>query len=177
MNGLLKAASWAVAGLVVVNACAGVGYLLVERQLESARRPAMSAIGGKFPAFSGVDVSGQRWVATDAPCRIVRVTADSCEFCGIDKPAYEALLDVAREARCEVIELSPRAGQMARNERLAVVQLSFVDTDLGSVLAPFVAPQTIILDGAWTMKWIGRGMFSENTLASSMATVRSLAVD
>jgi hypothetical protein len=58
---------------------------------------------------------------------------------------------------------------MAYDPRPGVVQLKYVDADIGSALFPFVTPQTIILDADWSVRMTRRGVFDESSLASSIA--------
>jgi hypothetical protein len=160
----------------MVTNLAGIAYYqYLKLQAAKTREPPVSATGSKFPVFSGVDVQGAQWQAGDAPCRVIRVTDDSCSFCKKDEPAYEAVLDAARRASCEIVELAPKAGSMAHNPRPSVVQLKFIDTDVGDVLSPFVTPQTAILDRSWSLRMHRRGMFDDKSLADGIALLRALA--
>ena len=170
-----RIATWGLAGLLVTNAAGIAFYFSLKTQLAKTREPPVSAIGSKFPSFSGVDVNGVNWVSRDARCHVIRITDDRCSFCKKDKPAYEAFLEAARRSSCEIIELSPKSGNMADDPRPGVVQLKFVDTDLGAVLSPFVTPQTVVVDEDWSLKMTRRGIFDEKSLANSIALVGELA--
>lgn len=177
MKILEKLGTWAVLGLMSFNVVAMGCVLLLQKKLDGVREPVASVVGGRFPAFSGVELSGAMWEAGDAPCRVVRVTADNCAYCDRDKPSYETLLSAALLASCEIIELAPKAGQMSSAPRPGVVQIKFVDTDLGPVLAPFATPHTVILDRDWTIKWTRRGMFDQDSLADSVALLATFTTE
>lgn len=157
--------------LISANVLGAACYFVLKVQLRREASPPSAAIGGSFPRFSGVDVYGLPWSFRDAPCRVIRMTADNCSFCIRDRPAYDALLASARNASCEILEMSPKSGQMAEDPRPGVVQLKFVSADLGSVLSPFVTPHTVILDRDWSLKWTRRGMLDQKSLASGIATL------
>lgn len=175
MNMWAKLRSWGLAGLMVFNIAALGYYLVLQKRLDEVKEPPVSAVGGRFPTFSGVAITGAKWEAADAPCRIVRVTSDNCPYCDSDRSSYETFVAAARLASCEIVEVSPKAGNMTLDPRPGIVQLKFVDADLGPVLAPFVTPQTIILDRNWTLQWTRRGMFDEKSLASSVALLHTFA--
>ncbi len=64
---------------------------------------------------------------------------------------------------------------MAYNSRPGIVQLKFVDADVGAALYPFVTPQTIILDNHWSVKLTKLGVFNENSLAGAIALLNNFA--
>ena len=132
-------------------------------------------MGAGVPAFSGVDVGGAKWESKGAPCRVIRITDDHCAFCKKDKPSYAKLVEAARRSSCEVIEVAPRAGSMAYDPRPGIVQLKFVDADLGSVVGSFVTPQTVIVDKDWKLLANRRGIFDEKSLNSTVALLESVA--
>lgn len=175
MKGWFRFCTRAMVGLMAVNIIAAACYFLLQERVRKLRQPVVAEAGSAFPAFSGIDVAGARWKARDVPCRVIRVTDDKCSYCRKDKPSYAAFLDAARSASCEVIELSARAGQMAEDPRPGVVQLEFIDTDVGPALFPFATPHTVILDNAWSIQWNRRGMFDEESLEAGIAVVRELA--
>jgi hypothetical protein len=162
-------------GLMAFNVAAAAYYFVLQGQLKSARQPRVVEAGSQFPVFSGVDLSGGKWAAGDAPCRVIRITNDDCHFCKKDKPSYAKLVDAARQASCEIVELAPKAGTMAKDPRPGVVQLKFVDADLGPVLAPFATPHTIIVDKNWTLKLNRRGYFTEEALSEGLSVLGSFA--
>lgn len=92
-----------------------------------------------------------------------------------DKPSYEKVLQAARAASCEIIELAPTAGKMSEDNRPGVVQLKFVDVDVGAVLAPFATPQTVILDANWAQKFNRRGAFDDKALAENLSVLTAIA--
>jgi hypothetical protein len=175
MKTWIRAAIWGLFLLTGVNVVGTAYHFVLQRQLRTARAPEKPPIGAKFPKFSGVDVRDVKWEARDAPCRVIRVTDDQCVYCSKDKASYDAIVDAAQAVSCEVIELSPRAGGIAGDDRPGVVQLKFVNADLGLFLAPFVTPETIILDRSWSLQLAQRGMFDDETLASSLALIGRLA--
>jgi hypothetical protein len=177
MNIWSRFTTFALAGIIVAITAGGIYYFTLKQQLHAAeRRPALT-VGGKFPAFSGVDVLGMKWEpGKDARCRVIRITEDSCPYCGKDKPEYAKILAAARRASCEVIEIAPRGNGMAYEPRSGVVQIKFVDTDVGGVLHPFITPQTVIVDGDWTVKANRRGIYDRRAVARSLAVLDAYAV-
>ena len=170
-----RIATWSLVGLITANVAGAACYIVLQKQLLRSRRPQPSlAVGEQFPAFSGVDVRGARWESKNPPCRVIRIADDSCAYCKKDKPSYEKFVDAARRASCEVVEMSPRAGGMADNPRPGIVQLKYVDADVGAPLFPFVTPQTIILDRDWSVKWTRRGIFDDKSLAASISLLGTL---
>jgi len=167
--------TWTLVSLMAINIAGTAYYFVLKRQTNRAKPQPALAEEHRFPAFSGIDVLGAKWEARDAPCRVIRIADDQCSYCKKDKPSYTRLVDAARRASCEIIEISPRAGGMAHDPRPGIVQLKFVDADIGSVLFPFVTPQTVILDGNWSVKMTKRGMFNEQSLESGMAILGKLA--
>lgn len=165
--------AWTLLGLMVINVGGTAVHFLLNARAEKLRAPRVIGTGSSFPAFSGVDIHGVAWRAKDAPCRVIRITDDNCAFCKKDKPAYASFVEAARRASCEVIEIAPMAGKMAADPRPGVVQLKFVDADIGSVVAPFATPQTVIVDGSWNLKWNRRGIFDDLSLADGMAVLGS----
>jgi hypothetical protein len=168
-----KIASMALVALIAINIAATAYYFVQIRQIRQAKPRASLAESRKFPMFSGIDLKGSKWKAGDAPCRVIRITDDHCAFCKKDKPSYEKIIAAARNASCEIIEMAPNAGAMAYDPRPGIVQLKFVDSDIGSVLYPFVTPQTIILDRDWTVKMTRRAIFDEKSLAAGLAILGS----
>lgn len=176
MKAWSRIATWSLVGFMAINIAGTACFFVLQAKMRQAKpRPAL-AEGAKFPNFSGIDVRGASWQPrAAAPCRVIRIAEDHCAYCRKDQPSYEKLVDAARHAACEVIEVAPAAGGMADNPRPGIVQLKFVDGDIGSVLFPFVTPQTIILDRDWTVRMTRRGIFDDQSLASSMALVGSLS--
>ncbi len=164
--------SWSLIVLMGANIAGSAYYFIVKRQLAKTKAPMVANIGSEFPRFSGVTLKGEQWSSRDLHCLIIRVTNDSCAFCKRDKLLYATLLDASRKSSCEVIEMSPKAGEMVEDSRLGVVQLKFVNTDLGSVLFPFATPQTVILDSSWSIKWNRRGYIDMKALQQSLAVLR-----
>lgn len=177
MKVLPKIATWGLVSLMAVNIAGTAYYFALQGQFRQAKVSAKAALadGSKFPAFSGIDLRGARWEAGDAPCRVIRIADDHCAYCKKDKPSYEKLVDAARHASCEIVEMAPRGNGMAYDPRPGIVQLKFVDVDVGAVLFPFATPQTIILDRDWSVKMTKRGIFNEQSLASSIALLNTFA--
>jgi hypothetical protein len=156
-------------GAIAVNISLGA--------LNLALRKWPDVLKGKtsFPVLSGVGVNGEEWKAGDKPCHVLRVTRDDCPYCAKDKPKYDAFLDAARQANCEIVEIAPQAGGMAANPRPGVTQLKFVDNALGSTVYPFVTPQTVVLDGQWNVRWQRRGIFSDDSLVRGISVLGTIA--
>lgn len=161
-------------GLMAINIGGGALHFLLKKQVAKAQAPAPIELESTFPAFSGVDVEGVAWHAKGGPCRVIRITDDNCAFCKKDKPSYARFVEAARHASCEVIEIAPMAGKMAADPRSGVVQLRYIDADIGVATAPFATPQTVIVDGNWKLKWNRRGIFDEKSLVASLAVLDSL---
>lgn len=157
---------------MLINIASAASYFAMVRQAEKMRVPQVPVEGNALTISSGVDVQGRRWKSRDAPCRVVRITDDDCPYCQQDAPKYSALINVARAAGCEVLEVAPKAGQMAENLRDGVVQLKYIDADLGPHMFPFVTPQTLIVDRSWVVRWSQRGILDDGSLAASAAAVR-----
>lgn len=125
-----------------------------------------------IPRFHGTDLVGNDWHPSAAPCRVLRLTADSCEFCVKDRPSYESLVEVARRASCEIVEVSPRVGEMAEVPRPGIVQLKYISQDLAR---PWFTPETIILDRDFSVKWSRLGVLSGKSLRDAKAVLKSLS--
>jgi hypothetical protein len=157
---------WLMAGLIGCNLVT-LGYHFHQSwERRAAERNAV------VPIFDGTDLVGNDWHPSDAPCRVLRITADNCEFCVKDGPSYASLIEVARKARCEIVEVSPRAGDMAEIQRLGIVQLKYISQDLGRNLA---TPQTIILDRDFSVRWSRLGAFSDKTLREAKSVLEGLS--
>lgn len=171
-----QCASWVLAGLVTLNMLGTAYYFVLKHQIRNVQpRPELTE-GGNFPAISGTDVLGAKWEPENAPCRLVRITDDHCPYCERDKASYAKLVEAAQGASCEIIEMAPQGGGMAYNPRSGIVQLKYVDVDVGSVLYPFVTPQTVIVDREWSVRMNRRGVFDEASLASSLAMLKSFSM-
>ena len=168
-------AAWGLVVLIALNSVGTVCYFLLRGQLQTARSAQTLAEGDRFPKFSGMDVRGTSWEPRTASCHVIRIAEDHCGYCKKDKPSYDRLLDAARRDSCEIIEIAPAADGMAYDPRPGVVQLKYVNADIGSVLFPFVTPQTIILDSNWSVKMTRRGVFNDESLASSVALLNTLS--
>jgi hypothetical protein len=169
--------SWLLVGATILNIAGVATYFLLKEEIRQAKpRPTLRR-GDSFPRFSGIDLQGLEWISRDAPCRVIRISDDNCSYCRQDKAFYDAILGAAAEASCEAIEIAPTAGGMAEDLRPGVVQLRFVDTDVGAVLFPFVTPQTIVLDQGWTVRKTIRGALDENSRADTIALLRALLAD
>lgn len=170
---LTKVGAWGLVGLMVVNLSAGAYHIHLQRSAVGVKRGVPFTAGESIPEFSGVDISGNTWTAADAPCRVIRLTDDDCVYCRKDKPSYTALIEAARRSACEVIEISPKAGRMTADSRPGVVQLKFVDADVGSAIFPFLTPTTLVVDGNWKLKWGKRGVFNDKSLAEGIAALNA----
>lgn len=171
---LTKVGVWALVGLMIVNLSAGAYHVHLQRATAGVKRGVPFVAGEAIPRFSGVDISGNKWSPAYAPCRVIRLTEDDCVYCKKDRPSYSALIEAALRFSCEVIELSPKAGGMTADPRKGVVQLKFVDSDVGSAMFPFLTPTTLVVDGNWVLKWGRRGMFDEVSLAEGIAALDAL---
>lgn len=159
---------------MTINVAGTISFIVLKGLVREARPQSSLTDGDTFPRLFGVDVNGNAWEPSDVPCRLVRITDDQCSYCKRDKPSYEKVLDAARQASCEIIEVAPKAGGMAYDPRPGIVQLKFVGGDIGSALYPFVTPQTIILDRDWTVKMTKRGVFDEDSLSDGLKLLSTL---
>jgi hypothetical protein len=139
----------------------------------SAERAAeVYRIGSPFPIPSGFLLDGAYLQPTRAHCYLIRITADACPYCKQDEARYSSLAAKARALGCEVIAVAPRAGQMAPMHGGPAVQLKYVDMRLGTILDPFLTPQTILLDEAGRVAWERQGSMSDR---DQQAAARALA--
>lgn len=162
-------------GLIAVN-IAGIAYYfnLNSQRLKVRPEPTLGE-GDRMSALAGVDLQGRNWNAPDAPCHIIRITDDRCEYCAKDAPSYETIVEAARRAACGVVEISPHADGMAVDERQGVIQLKFVDGDIGGFLFPFVTPQTLVVDRSWSVRMTRRGAFDDPSLARMLTLLGTLS--
>jgi hypothetical protein len=165
----------ALIGITAGNFAAASYYFVLEARIKRTQPRQQVAVEGGFPEFSGLDIQGSEWAPRDAPCRVIRISDDGCVYCRKDMPAYERFLDVARRASCEVIEMSPIAGGIAYDPRPGVVQVKFVDADLGSVLFPFATPQTLVLDRKWSVRMNRLGAFDDKSLSAGITLLESFS--
>jgi hypothetical protein len=129
--------------------------------------------GRPIEGLSGIDLHGKNWVSSaSAPCHVVRVTRDECIYCALDKPSYVELIDEALKYRCEIVEIAPRPGQMRENQRTGVVQLKYVDYDLGR--GRYVTPETFVLDKRLSVRWSRRGAMDATSLRKAKGVLKSL---
>lgn len=159
---------WALAGLVVCNLVFAALFLKLKHEFHQY------ALGEVAPILSGVRVDGSQWQAQPASCRVIRITDDSCQFCRSDEPSYAAFRQVATQASCEIIEIAPRAGDMRQSARDGVVQLKYIDVDMGPAIFPMMTPMTFILDGNWKVKWMRRGTFSKSALEDGTRALKNV---
>jgi hypothetical protein len=155
-------------GITLANIAGAASYFVLKREVMQAQAGSALRVGETFSAFSGIDVNGVKWTPRDSPCRVIRVSDDNCSYCKQDQPSYDSILSMAVAASCEVIEMAPKAGTLAYDPRPGVVQIKYVDTDVGEALFPFVTPQTIILDHDWKVWMNRRGMYDEESLADAI---------
>ena len=166
---------WCLCGLMASNIAGVSYYVAVEKRIAGIRRPAVTEVGGTFPAFSGIDLHGARCNSQDPPCRVIRITDDNCSFCKRDQASYQKLVSAAHRASCEIVEMSPKAGRMADAPGRGIIQLQYVDTDIGSVLAPFATPHTVLLDREWSLAWGRRGALDEGSVADALAALNMMS--
>lgn len=123
----------------------------------------------KFPALAGYLSNNQRYVPALAPCVLVRLSSDSCQYSRLDQPYYLRLVEQARRAGCESVILSPKSGQLNfQGDGLGTLHLRFVDYRLGQMLIPFVTPQTILLDRDGRILWYREGTMDPKALARAL---------
>lgn len=175
MKNWSRIATWSLLGLLAGNVLGTGYYFVLKHKIAEVRRPPVVEVGDDFPEFSGVDLRGMKWVSHGAPCRVLRITDDQCSFCKKDKPSYTKLLEAARRASCDIIEVAPKAGSLALDPRPGVVQLKFIDADLGSVVGAFVTPQTVVVDRDWKLLSNRRGIFDDKSLVGAVALLESVA--
>jgi hypothetical protein len=173
---LSKIVTLGLIGLIALNIAGTAWYVMLQHEIRSAKPTASLAEGSKFQLLSGIDVQGAAWKSHDASCRVIRVTDDYCAFCKKDAPSYDKIVDAARRSSCEIIEISPLAQTMAANPRSGITQLQFVSGDIGTLLYPFVTPQTIVVDKDWYVKMTKRGGFDEQSLSDALSLIAAMSV-
>lgn len=162
--------SRALALAIAINVALGVTHLVLAHELSTHGR------GETLALRSGVTVTGERWSGVpSAPCHILRMTSDNCEFCKDDEVAYARLRAAAARSHCQVVEVAPTAGMLTEDAREGVVQLRYIDHDLGTLIEPFITPHTIILDSEQSVKWMRRGTFDQSALTEAIAEIDALA--
>jgi hypothetical protein len=166
--GLTKIAHGLIVALVVLSILE-LGLIYALRRVSG-----LYSAGEKFPALSGYLLNQRFWVAPSVPCQLLRVTSDGCPYSVLDQRQYWALLQRAREAGCLTVVVAPRNGDVELNEDSNVVQLQFVDMNLGRVIYPFLTPQTILLDRNGRVKWQRQGSLDERSLEQGLQAIGGL---
>jgi hypothetical protein len=157
-------------GLVTAsNIVLAARYFMLRSELQAASEKPVS-----IPPLSGVELSGRHWASRDAPCHVLRITADECPHCKADRVSYDKLVQTAVERGCEVIEVAPRAGDLSDAHRPELVQLKYVDVDLGLAVVPYVTPHTLVLDRNWAVRWKRRGELSDQTAIQGSNAILSI---
>lgn len=133
--------------------------------------------GVKVPIASGVTLLGEKWQADPSVrCHVVRMTSDDCQYCEQDEAAYEEIRVIAKQSQCQVIEVSPIAGKLAPNLRDGVIQLKYVNEDLGVVVEPFITPHTMVLGPGGTLVWMHRGVMGRSAIKDGGKAIRSVGL-
>lgn len=153
------------AGLFTCNLVA-ISHLIYLRKDVNAQH------GASVLPFGGMDLDGNAWNIKPFPCYLLRVTSDDCAYCIRDRGSYDELVEAARSAQCEIIEVAPRAGQMASNPRAGIVQLKYVTRALNREL---VTPETIILDRGFSERWSNKGVISRTALNEGLSVLQVLS--
>lgn len=156
-------------GVLACNAVLAAHIFALKRELYGHGLDAVVSL------ISGVRIDGERWVSSQSACHVIRFTADECPYCRSDEAAYAAFINAARQASCEIVELAPKAGGIRERSREGVVQLKFIDQDLGPSIFPLVTPQTIVLNRDRAVKWMRRGAFSASSLDEGITVIKSLS--
>ena len=108
---------------------------------------------------------------TEAPCYVIRVTADECPYCRRDQSQYGRLVAEAQRAGCQVSAVGPRVGDVAIRQDRDVVQIQYVDMRLGRSLNPFLTPQTILLDHTGRLRWHRQGSLNDQDVTRGVREI------
>lgn len=157
---------WTLTGLMICNLVLVACFAWLKYEFHQ------HALGEVTPIISGVEVDGSQWHSQPASCRVIRVTEDDCQYCRSDEASYAAFRQAATQVSCEILEIAPRAGDMRKDARDGVVQLKYIDVDIGPSMFPLMTPMTFILDGNWKVKWMRRGTFSELALEDGIRALQ-----
>lgn len=160
--------SWAIISAIVIDIALIVGYVKLKSEAP------IYAEGQQFPAIIGIDLDGKRRNSLDSPCQVIRITADDCPFCEMDRPAFLQIVGAARDVNCDVVAFSPMAGGMERNSNTEIDQLKFISMDLGETLIPFITPQTIILDADRRVIWSWLGAIADRERKRALTAIHSI---
>lgn len=166
MTKLARLLGWSLIGASVCNLVLAADIFY--RRSELRRNES----GATIPMISGVRLNGESWRASLASCRVIRITKDDCPYCRLDKSAYAEFVQAAKQADCEILELAPRAGDMSEDVREGIVQLKYIDTDLGPSVFPIGTPMTIVVDATWKVKWKRLGAFSSSSLKDGIRVLQ-----
>jgi hypothetical protein len=171
-----RIATTALLGIMLCNFALATGFFVQRRHLDHVREYSPLKGADRVPPVSGIDVNGALWQSKAAKCHVLRVTDDGCTFCRRDLPNYQRLIAVARDMSCEIIEIAPQAGRLGRDPRPGIVQMKYVTAALGPAVYPFVTPETVVLDKDWSVRYIRRGMFDEETLDDAIEVLRRMTI-
>jgi hypothetical protein len=131
-------------------------------------------VGQVFPRPSGYSIDMRYVPPVEAPCYLIRMTADDCPYCQLDQSQYGRLVEEAQRAGCQVLVIGPRVGDVAIQPDSDIVQLQYVDMGFGRVLDPFGTPQTILLDQSGKVTWHRQGSLKEEDLTRAVRKIARL---
>lgn len=128
-----------------------------------------------FPVPSGY-LQNKKYMASGAAgCYLIRVSADGCPYCRLDQRQYTQLVQQAQKALCETVLLAPKTGQIKwEGNNGGVMQLQYVDMDLGRALNPYFTPQTILLDKKGLIVWDQEGSMDDDALTAAVSALRKV---
>jgi hypothetical protein len=129
----------------------------------------------RFPLPHGYLLDKSYFSEDAAPCFLIRVSADACPYCRLDRDSYTQLVQQARKKGCKPLILTAQTGQqkLSLNSGEAL-QLQYVDMKLGRALYPFMTPQTILLDAGGRVIWDWEGAMDDAALSHALQALSKL---
>ena len=163
-----KLTSYLIAGLVAI--------VMLELASLAALRMWMASYqsGEAFPVPSGYSVDYRYVPPVARPCYLIRVTADTCPYCDMDKPQYSGLVGHAQTAGCGLLAVAPRVGLMSGKKGDPEVPLQYVDMRLGRAIRSSLTPQTLLLDRNGRVVWQRQGAMRDLDLTLALDALGAL---
>lgn len=168
MSNLAPLLTRAFIGAIFINLMFVLCYIFLSREPRYAP-------GSVFPPIAGVGLDGRMQPDRVASCYLIRVTADNCEYCKADQPAYTRIVEAAHGAGCDTLSLAPLVGLMAPRPDGDVRQLGLVTMEFGASLYPSMTPQTILLDGDRRVIWSVLGALANGDASDGIEAITALS--
>lgn len=161
-----RAADISIVLLSIVNLCT-IAFQMHFRN----RRP--YGLGVPFPAPSGYAVDGSLVRPRNAPCYLLRVSADGCPYCRRDRAEYSQMTRLALSRGCVSVIVGPRKGDLrVPAKQDGTTYLELVDMKFGRALVPDRTPQTIVADREGAPVWYQLGSLDSRTLAAGLSALK-----